>query len=453
MEIMGTLPAVVAAAVLSVVPVGAQTAPGEAVDSIRLAFQREDARLYWTQVLQKKELGPNSAIMLVEAAPLRDTVRSGFMNPDRGQSRLGLFQVAGPGNRVVTTLDVFMAPHSDLSAVVEAPMPGRVYVHWHGSYGGYVSSFRYDYAPGAERRARKTEYGRFALEFVAAEGTRLYYRALYDQEGAPRPLGYQGPPSQAAGLIFDVESREFTITSTPPSPVAERPPPGWVARWLSQPASDRAARPRVVRLERGLWAAVNGARLRLFRPGERPVEYQNPAQTRERIAELRPELQARGLSVGQIAPNGEIGPLAAGNGSVWYLHTFYDGEGQSGAGFLGRIRVGEPTVEAIYLPLISCCSGSALHVIREPVETVFAGLIQRPEGALASHGLLRHVPSTGETRVFGVPDVIRDIRGAGMSLAVATDHGLYLLEEERLVQYRLEPAFDGGLEMVTMVLP
>lgn len=449
---MGTLPAVVAAAVLVVVPVGAQTGPGEAVDSIRLAFQREDPRLYWTQVLQKKELGPESAVMLVEAAPLRDTMRSGFMNPDRGQSRLGLFQVEGPGNRVVTTIDVFAAPHGDLSAVVEAPMPGRVYVHWHGSYGGYVSSFRYDYAPGASRRARKTEYGRFALEFVAAEGTRLYYRAWFDQVGS-RPLGYQGPPSQAAGLIFDVESREFTITSTPPSPLAERPPPGWVARWLSRPASDRAARSRVVRLERGLWAAVSGTRLRLFRPGERPVEYQSPGQTRERIAELRPELRGRGLSVQHIHPNGEIGPVVAGKGSVWFLNTFYDGEGQSGAGFLGRIRTGEPTVETLYLPELSCCSGSALHVIHEPLETVFAGLMQRPEGAPQSHGLLRHVPSTGETRVFEVPDVIRDIRGAGRSLAVATDHGLYLLEEERLAQYRLEPAVNGGLELVTITLP
>jgi hypothetical protein len=452
-EVMGTLPAVVAAAVLSVVPVGAQTAPGEAVDSIRLAFQREDPRLYWTQVLQKKELGPDSAVMLVEAAPLRDTMRSGFMNPDRGQSRLGLFQVAGPGNRVVTTIDVFTAPHGDLSAVVEAPMPGRVYVHWHGSYGGYVSSFRYDYAPGADRRARKTEYGRFALEFVTAEGTRLYYRALYDQEGAPRPLGYQAPPSQAAGLIFDVESREFTITSTPPSPLAERSPPAWVARWLSRPASDRAARPRVVRLERGLWAAVSGTRLRLFRPGERPVEYQSPGQTRERIAELRPELRGRGLSVHHIQPNGEIGAVAAGKGSVWYLHTFYDGEGQSGAGFLGRIRVGEPTIETLYLPEMTCCSGTALHVTHEYIETVFAGLAQRPEGAWRSHGLLRHVPSTGETQVFGVPDVIRDIRGAGGSVALATDHGLYLLEDERLAQYRLEPAVNGGLELVTIALP
>ena len=450
---MGTLPAVIATAVLVALPVGAQTGQAEAMDSVRLAFQREDARLYWTQVIQKMELGQDSAVMLVEAAPLRDTMRSGFMNPDRGQSRFGLFQVEGPGNRVVSTIDVFPPPHGDLSAVVEAPMPGRVYVHWHGSYGGYVSSFRYDYAPGTDKRGRKTEYGRFALEFVTAEGTRLYYRALYDQEGVPRPLGYQAPPSQAAGLIFDVESREFTITSTPPSPVAERPPPGWVARWLSRPASDRAARPRVVRLERGLWAAVNGTRLRLFRPGERPAEYQSPGQTRERIAELRPELKARGLSTGQIAPNGEIGPMAAGNRSVWFLHTFYDGEGQSGAGFVGRIRVGEPTIESFYLPEITCCSGSALHVVREPVETVFAGLMQRPEGALRSQGLLRHVPSTGETRVFAVPDVIRDIRGAGASLALATDHGLYLLEDEKLMQYRLEPAPGGGLEVVTMTIP
>ena len=227
---MGTLPAVIATAVLVALPVGAQTGQAEAMDSVRLAFQREDARLYWTQVIHKKELGQDSAVMLVEAAPLRDTMRSGFMNPDRGQSRFGLFQVEGPGNRVVSTIDVFPPPHGELSAVVEAPMPGRVYVHWHGSYGGYVSSFRYDYAPGTDKRGRKTEYGRFALEFVTAEGTRLYYRALYDQEGVPRPLGYQAPPSQAAGLIFDVESREFTITSTPPSPLAERPPPGWVAR-------------------------------------------------------------------------------------------------------------------------------------------------------------------------------------------------------------------------------
>ncbi|MCL4796354.1 MAG: hypothetical protein KJZ84_17460 [Bryobacteraceae bacterium] len=462
---MGTLSARLIAAAALLIGLTAAAAPpyigpferieqlkDEPVASIRVAFQKVDPRLYWTQVHEKQPANGDSSIMLVQAAPLSDARRTGYMNPDLTQSRYGLFLVSGPGNHVESTLDIFRPPADFATPVLEPPVKGRVYVHWEGFYGLYLGTYRYEYQAGRQERARKSEYERLAVTFVASEGSRLYYRAFYDPSG--RPLGMNRPPAQNAGLIFDTESREFTITATPPTPPPARQPPDWVRRRLPDAMGSHTAKGDPARLRRDLWAAVSTGGLHLFTPGGNPAFYQVRAPSRQQLAEARPELAARASAgISSYNPEAGFGPLALRGNTLWFLNRFYDGEGQTGIGFVGRIRLGEPGVEARYLPEIACCAGSALYVTPNGEEVLYAGLAEYTEGMPIGRGLLRCHPESGKTRYFPVPDTISDIRPAGEALAMATSHGLYLLEGDSLAHYRIEPAADGGVELVTITLP
>lgn len=426
----------------------------EPVDSIRLAFQREDPRLYWTSVYEKLPIDADAAIMLVEAAPLTDARRTGYLNPDRTQSRFGLFAVSGPGNRVQATLDIFRPLIDYPLPVMESPSRGRVYIHWLGDYGLYYWTTRYLYDLSSNRRARKTDYGRLALDFVTADGPRLYYRASYTDH-SPASLHGQSPvKSQSAGLIFDTLTREFTITATPPAPLPRRTLPDWAARRRAR-LNPQSLEGEPVRLRRDLYAQVTTTGLHLLTPGGPPSFYPNPVITRQQLGEARPEVaqQTRPPNLAAFTPKAGFGPLALRGGNLWFLNNFYDGEGLTGVGFIGRLTPGQPTLDLRYLPEIACCSGSALHVAPEGEEVLYAALAARPEGAVIGRGLLRYHPATGETHHFPIPDLISSIQPAGPALALATDHGLYLLENDSLAHYRLEPSLDGGLEIVTLALP
>lgn len=421
----------------------------EPVGSIRLAFQRVDPRLYWTDVVDKAAVDGSVSVMLVQAAPLIDGARTGYLRPDLNQRRFGVFTVTGAGNRVERTIDIFPEPSDDASPTLEATAGRRVYVHWWGGYRQYLRSTRYDAEAEPQSRRGKTEYGRMALSFVAADGPRLYYRASYEAPGGGRLQ------AQNAGVIFDTETREFTITATPPAPV-RREVPGWVTRSAAGVsaagvnAEGRTGPP--VRLRRGLWAQVVRGGVALLTPGRRPILYQVPETTRQQLAELRPEIAARGMAAARFEPNSEVGPLGERGDSVWFANTFYDGEGQSGVGYLGRIRIGHAGVEVRMLPEMACCAGTALYVTAEGEELVYVGLATRPEGRVRGRGVVRHHAATGKTEHFPIPDVVTDIRPAGRAMALASEHGLYLMEGTGLAQYRVEPAAGGGLEVVTVAL-
>jgi hypothetical protein len=125
----------------------------------------------------------------------------------------------------------------------------------------------------------------------------------------------------------------------------------------------------------------------------------------------------------------------------------------SGVGAIGRITPGERTVEMRYPPEMACCSGSALFVEQEGEEVLYVGLMSRPEGAPRGRGLLRYNTASGAAQHYGIPDLITDIRRAGPALVFAAAHGLYLFENDTFAHYRLEPAPEGGLELVTFALP
>jgi hypothetical protein len=453
---MGTLPGILLFAALShslaIAPPGVperiEQLKGEPVSSVRLAFQRQDPRLYWTQVYDKIPLDGDTSLLLVESAPLVESARPGSLHPDRNRSRFGLFAVSGPGNVVESVLDIMQAPHPDLVPVLEPPASGRVYLHWHTSQGAYLTSVRYLYTAGASNPAPRTAYGRFGIQFVAADGPRLYYRARYEQP-AQRPAGVNGLPAQSMGLILDIETGEFTLTSTPPSPLAPRPAPPWVSRRLPGLLRQQTAIGEPVRLRRTLWAQVTTAGLHLLSPTAPPAFYPNPAVPERQFAELRPDIAPHN----RRTMHSGFGPLALRGDTLWFANSFPESPTQSGLGLLGRLTLGEPQLDLRPLPEIACCSGSALHVTEDGDEAVYAGLMTRAPGGDAARGLLRYHPGTGESRLFPVTGVIQDIRPAGRALALAATDGLYLLEGETLVHYRIEPDADDGLALVTIALP
>ena len=420
----------------------------EPVGSIRLAFQAEDPRLYWTRVYDKQAVDEEISIMLVEAAPLMDGQRTGYLTPDRTQSRFGVFAVSGPGNRVESVLGVFRPPFEYPTPVLEPPTRDSVYVHWHGSYGVYVATTRFRYHPRSRRRAERTVYGRFQMTFVAAEGPRLYYRASFENH-APGRL-----QTQNAGLIFDSESREFTITATPPEPPG--PPrrlPRFAEGLLPEGVTPAQAIQNGYRPRGDLFALATERGLFIYTPRGPRQHFVHPPAAREKMEAARPDLATRSTAgASAFQPNANFGPLALRGNTLWFATRFYDGEGQSGVGALGNITLGRREVYLRYLPEMACCSGSALYVEPEGEEILYAGLASYTEGAAIGRGLLRYNAATGEARHFAIPDVISGIRRAGAALAIASEHGLYLLENGSLAHYRLEPAAGGGARHVAFSL-
>ena len=56
---------------------------------------------------------------------------------------------------------------------------------------------------------------------------------------------------------------------------------------------------------------------------------------------------------------------------------------------------------------------------------------------------------TACTRRYEIRDIIHQVVRWSGALYVATDGGLYVLRDERLTRFRLEPTLNGGLGIVS----
>jgi hypothetical protein len=93
------------------------------------------------------------------------------------------------------------------------------------------------------------------------------------------------------------------------------------------------------------------------------------------------------------------------------------------------------------IPELADWSVSALYV---EDDAVWAGLVNHPEGAGRSGGLVRYEPATGNVTRYNVPDIVVTMNRQNDRLFIGTSNGLYILRDGRFSRFRFEPDIDGN---------
>lgn len=86
-------------------------------------------------------------------------------------------------------------------------------------------------------------------------------------------------------------------------------------------------------------------------------------------------------------------------------------------------------------------------------DSVWAGLVNYPEGAGRSGGLVRYDLSTHNVTRYYVPDLVLTMIRQDNALFIGTSNGLYILRDGHVTRFRFEPDLDGKFEAVRDLLP
>jgi hypothetical protein len=140
-----------------------------------------------------------------------------------------------------------------------------------------------------------------------------------------------------------------------------------------------------------------------------------------------------------------VGPYAIERGTVWFASTFYDGEGISGIGSIGRFDLAKKRYSMLWPPELAPWSGSALLL---DGDDVWVGLMRRPEGAEYGAGLLRYNRKTGALTSWQFRDYVYTIHRSGDAVYCGTENGVWMVRDGQLTQLRFEPGETGRLTMV-----
>ena len=271
-----------------------------------------------------------------------------------------------------------------------------------------------------------------------------------------RTIGDYGMPSDSIKTYFDISSKkvlrrfEFSpigarrilaidgnlyfslFTSTIPS-----------ARWAEAPFA-RLVRDEPVLVTRSetrellsLFAEASNTDIQRYHHELQAL----PQSSLMDFARARTDIAQSTRGSAQVELNEEIGPSQLVGDRLWFGKTFYDGEGLSGVGGFGYFDPQEQSFVEFSPPEIWQWSASAL-LVEDGV--VWIGRFRRPEGASYSGGLLRYDLKEGEVSEFDVGEIIRQIKRWGGKLYIASDGGIYVMDElGRIDRYVFEPALGG----------
>ena len=180
-----------------------------------------------------------------------------------------------------------------------------------------------------------------------------------------------------------------------------------------------------------------------FEPRKLPQEFLGttlPQSTytefaRARQARVRDGYVKEGTAIEEV-----IGPYQIVGDKIWFGKNFYDGEGTTGVGAIGYFD--RTTRKYDFLRIREVMDWSVSSLVVEG-DTLWAGLVTHPEGADRAGGLIRHNLKSGVTRKYRVDEVIYRIQRVGDSLYLNTSNGIYVLKDERLTRYLIEPDING----------
>ena len=155
-------------------------------------------------------------------------------------------------------------------------------------------------------------------------------------------------------------------------------------------------------------------------------------------------MRARGTEVREHRTGGDIEESAAAlqvvGDQVWFGKTFYDGEGNTGVGAVGRYDRVTKKFTWFSPPDLVKWSVSALLV---EGDTLWAGMMRRPEGAEYSGGLLRYNLATQQSTVIPVGEVIFSIVQAGGAVYLGTAEGWFVVRGANATHHVFEPTETG----------
>lgn len=175
-----------------------------------------------------------------------------------------------------------------------------------------------------------------------------------------------------------------------------------------------------------------------------------PQSTWDEFAAVRPDRVANGYRRDVTVIEERAGPWQRVGDRIWFGRTFYDGEGTTGVGAIGRFDLASRSFSFISPEALRPWSASAL-LIEDDVAWV--GLVRHPEGADYGHGLLRVHLTDRNTGLTPIADMITGIVRWRGALYVATTNGVYVVDGRALRRYRLEPSGRGGMEILAETLP
>jgi hypothetical protein len=180
-----------------------------------------------------------------------------------------------------------------------------------------------------------------------------------------------------------------------------------------------------------------------------PIPEHLPQSTYDQFAQARPQRVRDGYSPGSTIDE-RVGAHQLVGERIWFGKAFYDGEGITGVGGLGYFDTREKKFTIFSIPELVDWSISALLV---EDDSVWAGLVNYPEGAERTGGLVRYDLSTHNVTRYYVPDIVLTLIRRGNALFIGTSNGLYILRDGRFTRFRFEPGLDGKFEAVRDLLP
>jgi hypothetical protein len=183
---------------------------------------------------------------------------------------------------------------------------------------------------------------------------------------------------------------------------------------------ERSSRTNTADFE-GLWSITE-------RPGGKARFYPFPPPDAATFAQ-------RGLK-GASVLEWAIGPWQIYEGELHFAATFYDSEGHSAYGAIGRFDTNERKYAITAPAALAPFSASAILV---EGDVVWIGAFHRGEWGHYPGGLLRINRATNHADKFDVPDVIHAILRVGPRIFLATDAGLAVLEGNVVRRYLVHP--------------
>jgi hypothetical protein len=171
-----------------------------------------------------------------------------------------------------------------------------------------------------------------------------------------------------------------------------------------------------------------------------------PSSTYDEFARARPKRVEDGYSRKDTGIGEEFGPYQRVGSRIWFGKTFYDGEGVTGVGGFGYFDI--PTSTYKFLPIKEIAEWSVSAILVED-RYAWIGLVGHPEGADYSGGLLQYDLQTGRVKSYPVEEVVLRIMRQGSKVYLATQSGISIIEQDRLVaRFVVEPDSEGGYALI-----
>jgi hypothetical protein len=319
---------------------------------------------------------------------------------------LGIFLRDRAGR--LSTVTVMQNPRMECNVVVEhADLNSAVLSRTEPDYGVLASSMKIFIDPGTRRVIRTVEY------WPSAVGKIWIERDIVFAQFTPRsPNGVTTVTVEANGEGFQIAQDRFTVPPRQPLPQG----------WALMESTDFP----------GEFSGING--------------YPLPPTSRQTLERLRPKAVRDEFGPREVdAITDHIGPYQLVGNLLWFGKTFYDGEGETGVGGFGYFDLMNRRYTMFTPSALRDWSASALLV--EP-DSIWIGLVNRPEGAENSGGLLRYDRTTMQTQLFPVKSVITAIIRHQGILHLGTDHGIYVMHDRGFTRFLLEPTLDGSSAII-----